>query len=69
MGERSPRRLLIMGANSVIIKRHVHARARPVTWLAQRSLDGIGRTCAQQSASEHATLIRTWPANTIKPAA
>jgi len=26
LGERSPRRLLIIGANSVIIKRHVHAR-------------------------------------------
>jgi transposase len=29
MGERSLRRLLIIGANSVIIKRHVHAAARP----------------------------------------
>ena len=28
------RRLLILGANSVIIKRHVHAAARPGTWLA-----------------------------------
>lgn len=34
MGERSLRRLLIIGANSVIIKRHVHAEARPGTWLA-----------------------------------
>jgi transposase len=34
MGERSLRRLLILGANSVIIKRHVHAAARPGTWLA-----------------------------------
>jgi len=34
MGERSLRRLLILGANSVIIKRHVHASARPGTWLA-----------------------------------
>jgi transposase len=33
MGERSLRRLLILGANSVIIKRHVHAAARPGTWL------------------------------------
>jgi hypothetical protein len=33
MGERSLRRLLIIGANSVIIKRHVHAAARPGTWL------------------------------------
>ncbi len=33
MGERSLRRLLIIGANSVIIKRHVHATARPDTWL------------------------------------
>lgn len=32
MGERSLRRLLIIGANSVIIKRHVHAAARPGTW-------------------------------------
>lgn len=32
MGERSLRRLLIIGANSVI-KRHVHAAARPGTWL------------------------------------
>lgn len=34
MGERSLRRLLIIGANSVIIKRHVHPAARPGTWLA-----------------------------------
>jgi transposase len=34
MGERSLRRLLIIGANSVIIKRHVHAAARPSSWLA-----------------------------------
>jgi len=27
------RRLLIIGANSVIIKRHVHPAARPGTWL------------------------------------
>ena len=33
MDERSLRRLLIIGANSVIIKRHVHASARPGTWL------------------------------------
>ncbi len=33
MGERSLRRLLIIGANSVIIKRHVHALAKPGTWL------------------------------------
>jgi transposase len=33
MGERSLRRLLIIGANSVIIKRHVHASARQDTWL------------------------------------
>ena len=31
--ERSLRRLLIIGANSVIIKRHVHAAAKPGTWL------------------------------------
>ncbi|PQO21785.1 IS110 family transposase [Rhodobacteraceae bacterium WD3A24] len=35
MGERSLRRLLIIGANSVIIKRHVHAEARPGTWLGE----------------------------------
>lgn len=34
MGERSLRRLLIIGANSVIIKRHVHKAAQPGTWLA-----------------------------------
>jgi transposase len=34
MGERSLRRLLIIGANSVIIKRHVHREAQPGTWLA-----------------------------------
>jgi transposase len=34
MGERSLRRLLILGANSVIIKRPVHISARPGTWLA-----------------------------------
>ena len=28
------RRLLTLGANSVIIKRHVHEAARPGTWLA-----------------------------------
>ena len=33
MGERSLRRLLIIGANSVIIKRHVNAAAKPGTWL------------------------------------
>jgi len=35
MGERSLRRLLILGANSVIIKRHVHAAAKPGTWLGR----------------------------------
>lgn len=35
MGERSLRRLLVIGANSVIIKRHVHASARPGTWLGR----------------------------------
>jgi transposase len=35
MGERSLRRLLIIGANSVIIKRHCHTSARPGTWLAR----------------------------------
>lgn len=34
MGERSLRRLLIIEANSVIIKRHVHQAARPGTRLA-----------------------------------
>ena len=34
MGERSLRRLLILGANSVLIKRPVHASAQPGTWLA-----------------------------------
>ncbi len=33
MGERSLRRLLIIGANSVIIKRHCHAAAQQGTWL------------------------------------
>ncbi len=31
MGERSLRRLLIIDANSVVIKRHVHSPARPGT--------------------------------------
>lgn len=35
MGARSLRRLLIIGANSVIIKRHVHASAKPGTWLGR----------------------------------
>jgi transposase len=35
MGERSLRRLLIIGANSVVIKRHVHKEAQPGTWLAR----------------------------------
>lgn len=34
MGERSLRRLLIIGANSVIIKRGVHRAACPGSWLA-----------------------------------
>lgn len=34
MGERSLRRLLIIGANTVIIKRHIHPAAQPGTWLA-----------------------------------
>jgi transposase len=33
MGERSLRRLLIIGANSVVIKRQVHKEAQPGTWL------------------------------------
>lgn len=33
MGERSLRRLLIIGANSVIIKRHTYREAQPGTWL------------------------------------
>lgn len=33
MGEQSLQRLLIIGANSVFIKRHVYATARPGTWL------------------------------------
>lgn len=33
MGERSLRRLLIIGANSVIIKRHAHVSTKPGTWL------------------------------------
>jgi transposase len=33
MGERSLRRLLIIGANSVVIKRGVHRQAQPGTWL------------------------------------
>ena len=33
MGKRSLRRLLIIGANSVNIKHHVHANAGPRTWL------------------------------------
>jgi hypothetical protein len=32
-GRPSLRRLLISGANSIIIKRHVHSTARPGTWL------------------------------------
>lgn len=34
MGEGSLRRLLILGANNVIIMRHIHPAARPGTWLA-----------------------------------
>ena len=33
MGERSPRRLLILGANSVVIKRRTNAMAQHGTWL------------------------------------
>jgi transposase len=35
MGERSLRRLLIIGANSVIIKRQVRAASKPGTWLGR----------------------------------
>jgi transposase len=35
MGERSLRRLLIIGANSVVIKRHVHKEAQPDTWMGR----------------------------------
>jgi len=34
IGERTARRLLIIGASSAIIKRHIHPLARPGTWLA-----------------------------------
>jgi transposase len=34
IGERSLRRLLIIGANSIIIKRHVHASVRRGIWLS-----------------------------------
>ena len=48
MGEGSLRRLLIAGANSVIIKRHAHAALRPGMWrggmLSRRpSMDGAHR--------------------------
>ncbi len=33
MGERSLRRLLILGANRVVIKRQTNPMARPRTWL------------------------------------
>ncbi len=33
MGERSLRRLLIIGANSVVIKRRTNPMAQPGTWL------------------------------------
>ncbi|MEP6019222.1 MAG: IS110 family transposase [Paracoccaceae bacterium] len=33
MGEKSLRRLLVISANSVIIKRHTHRNAQPGTWL------------------------------------
>ncbi len=33
MGERSLRRLLIIGANSVVIKQGIHRQAQPGTWL------------------------------------
>ena len=48
MGERSLRRLLIIGANSVIIKRHTHA-ARPGTWLGTWPGTWLG------------TWLGTWP--------
>jgi hypothetical protein len=51
MGERSLRRLLIIGANSVIIKRHVCISARPGTWL--------GGTLTRKPP----TLVRVAPAN------
>ena len=35
MGERSLRRLLVLGANSVLITRHVHREAQPGTWLGR----------------------------------
>jgi hypothetical protein len=50
MGERSPRRLLIIRANSVI-KRRVHASAEPGTWLGRKlhQLDGHGRALLHKS--------------------
>lgn len=55
MGERSLRRLLIIGANSVIIKRHVHAAAKPGTWArrhadAQATNAGAGGSREQDGA-------------------
>ena len=35
MGERSLRRLLIIGANSVVIKRRTNPMAQPGTWLGR----------------------------------
>jgi transposase len=58
MGERSLRRLLIIGANRVVIKRHVHQTARPRTlvgWplVAQAADAGAGRAGHQRPVQRH----------------
>jgi transposase len=57
MGEQSLRRLLIIGANSVIIKRHVHATAKPGTSLGSRLIDhqSQNKTVAARATTDRKT--------------
>lgn len=61
MGERSLRRRLIIGANNVIIKRHVHASARPSSWLGRmltRKLPMLVRVAlANKTAINNETVV------------
>ena len=60
MGERSLRRLLILGANSVVIKRRVHASARPGTWLGRMLARKPGMLVRVALANKMARIVRAF---------
>jgi transposase len=60
MGERFLRRLLIIGANSVIIKRHVHAAARPGTWLGGMPMRKPAMLVRAALANRMARIVRAF---------